>query len=361
MASRAAAEPCSDGRRNSLELCPRSYDDVERAELDEIRVAFEGVPEARLSRQRSVFHHPNAFLHPRLVVERERDPTSDVFPSPRPRPQVAIKQNPAIGIPGAVYDCSIALAAHVVHEILPGLARERRELRMLELGAGAGACGLLVAAAASSAGIDVSLLLTDRNPKAVDLASENARIFATTRRSGAGSETGRIRVDVERYAFGDGPPPAVSGVDAHRPGTPGTRGGGARADVVLVSDVLYAPESAAPLAKTLLALLPPSGGGGGGSGGGGGGGEAPRVALAWKPRSNDPRKADAMQTFLDVCKVEGLALRAAVRDGKMRASVATLRGPTGGGGGGGEDEWTRLFDPVELERRGLRVFYVTRE
>mmetsp|Transcript_8066 Transcript_8066/g.29542 ORF Transcript_8066/g.29542 Transcript_8066/m.29542 type:complete len:314 (-) Transcript_8066:1707-2648(-) len=313
MASRAAAEPCSDGRRNSLELCPRSYDDVERAELDEIRVAFEGVPE------------------------------------------VAIKQNPAIGIPGAVYDCSIALAAHVVHEILPGLARERRELRMLELGAGAGACGLLVAAAASSAGIDVSLLLTDHNPKAVDLASENARIFATTRRSGAGSETGRIRVDVERYAFGDGPPSAVSGVDAHRPGTPGTRGGGARANVVLVSDVLYAPESAAPLAKTLLALLPPSGGGGGG------GGEAPRVALAWKPRSNDPRKADAMQTFLDVCKVEGLALRAAVRDGKMRASVATLRGPTGGGGGGGEDEWTRLFDPVELERRGLRVFNVTRE
>jgi len=33
--------------------------------------------------------------------------------------QVVIKQNALIGIPGAVYDCSLALAGYVIDELLP--------------------------------------------------------------------------------------------------------------------------------------------------------------------------------------------------------------------------------------------------
>jgi hypothetical protein len=32
---------------------------------------------------------------------------------------VVIKQNALIGIPGAVYDCSLALAGYVIDELLP--------------------------------------------------------------------------------------------------------------------------------------------------------------------------------------------------------------------------------------------------
>ena len=113
--------------------------------------------------------------------------------------QVSIAQNPCIGIPGAMYDCALALASFVVDEIIvtkrEGDPAAARAMRILELGTGSGACALLVAAACSSRGVPARLLLTDRNPKSVDLARCNADVLQLS--------SGNVEIDVARFAFGE--------------------------------------------------------------------------------------------------------------------------------------------------------------
>ena len=57
--------------------------------------------------------------------------------------QVSIAQNTCIGIPGAMYDCALALASFVVDEIIvnkrEGDPAAARAMRILELGTGSGA------------------------------------------------------------------------------------------------------------------------------------------------------------------------------------------------------------------------------
>ena len=111
---------------------------MERAELDELRVQFDSLP------------------------------------------PVTVLQDASIGIPGAVYDCSIALAAHLVDEVLPeawhehAAASRRAGPKILELGCGVGACGALVLAAAAARGVPLDVTLTDRNPRALRLAASTS-------------------------------------------------------------------------------------------------------------------------------------------------------------------------------------------
>jgi len=199
-----------------------------------------------------------------------------------PRAQVTIKQDVSIGIPGAVYDCSLALAGYVVDEVLPdpppptlkittatpaGLWQNNKprakRWRVLELGAGTGACGIIIAAAAAARGILIDALLTDRNDAALNLAALSAAAVATqvgctirTARYAFGDDAGRVLSLLSGGGGGDGgggggDSDSAPGCDVGRTDPP---------DLVVVSDVLYAPESAAPLVATLQQLLVRAGG-----------------------------------------------------------------------------------------------------
>lgn len=249
--------------------------------------------------------------------------------------QVSIAQNTCIGIPGAMYDCALALASFVVDEIIvnkrEGDPAAARAMRILELGTGSGACALLVAAACSSRGVPARLLLTDRNPKSVDLARCNADVLQLS--------SGNVEIDVARFAFGED-------VGTYLPTDFATP------DVVVVSDVLYSPESAVPLARTLRQLLRHDDDG-----------ESvlaspadrrqPACYLAWRPRSCNPDKVTAVKAFIVECGALGLSVHDASRSNGRAASTARVWDEAAGGEG-----WSQTYDPANAAREGLRILKI---
>jgi hypothetical protein len=324
--------PSTSPRGPLKELCPRAFDDIERAELDRLSVAFDDVPTV-------------------VLEQRCRD----------------------IGISGAVYDASLALARFAIDRLEP-LARARaaspparassEPLRIIELGAGVGACGAVVAAACESRGVPASLLLTDRNLDALRAAERNLRRAvdagreAREHRSTAGESSGSVAHAVSRLVFGADAP------DANPFGAP---------NVVLCADALYLPESAAPLARTVKRLLDGSGAPAADdeerSAKREGAPERPaRCFLAWKPRASNPRKASAMRAFAEACDALGLVVRdadaAADSEGARRArgaarearvADASASKPADPGGAKARGWEARRIDPAE----GVRIFEIT--
>lgn len=346
------------------ELCPRSYDVVERAELQSLRVDL-------------------------FDDETRENPVT-----------VTVRQDPSVGIPGVVYDCAVHLAAFVVDEVFPkrersafsGRSDERESgpVRVLELGAGTGACGCLLAAACARRNVEIHLTLTDRKPAALALCAAN--LAANARVSGSEHEK-NYRYATRRYAFGDPiddlllPDSRVpSGGVAHDDGNDGDDTREARAaelagaddttpsirrdvaspsistatryDVVLASDVLYDEASAAPLAGTLRDLLAPTPNS-----------YFPTLAerknaarkavcfLAWRPRAASPNKASAVRAFLAACAAERLRVREAPPDGKKTASAAkaVLRASDASNATRG---WVESLTARDAAERGVRVLRI---
>ena len=139
--------------RKRVELCPRSYDCMQRAEVDNLHVHFqvEGMPTVRHTpgdaSNRKIWtfgfrtvpildatRTSHNTTPPRqndgqascavvccavsVTVPTKNPPPTHPLTAPKPK-QVTIKQNAGIGIPGAVYDCSLALAGYVMDEVLP--------------------------------------------------------------------------------------------------------------------------------------------------------------------------------------------------------------------------------------------------
>ena len=328
------------------ELCPRSYDVVERAELQSLRVDL-------------------------FDDETRENPVT-----------VTVRQDPSVGIPGVVYDCAVHLAAFVVDEVFPkrersafsGRSDERESgpVRVLELGAGTGACGCLLAAACARRNVEIHLTLTDRKPAALALCAAN--LAANARVSGSEHEK-NYRYATRRYAFGDpiddllrDPDPiddsrVPSGGVAHDDGDDGDDGDDAREknpryDVVLASDVLYDEASAAPLAGTLRDLLAPTPNS-----------YFPTLAerknaarkavcfLAWRPRAASPNKASAVRAFLAACAARRLRVREAPPEGKKTASAAkaVLRASDASNATRG---WVESLTARDAAERGVRVLRI---
>ena len=337
------------------ELCPRSYDVVERAELQSLRVDL-------------------------FDDETRENPVT-----------VTVRQDPSVGIPGVVYDCAVHLAAFVVDEVFSKVStssdqHECGPVRVLELGAGTGACGCLLAAACVRRNVEIHLTLTDRKPAALALCAANlaanACVFSRKKHE--------KKYATRRYAFGDpiddllrDPDPiddsrVPSGGVAHDDGddgddarekkkcaddagaddaTPGRRRiadaqatvspARPRYDVVLASDVLYDEASAAPLAGTLRDLLAPT----------------PSSLnkavcfLAWRPRAASPNKASAVRAFLAACAAERLRVREAPPDGKKTASAAkaVLRASDASNATRG---WVESLTARDAAERGVRVLRI---
>ncbi len=321
------------------ELCPRSYDVVERAELQSLRVDL-------------------------FDDETRENPVT-----------VTVRQDPSVGIPGVVYDCAVHLAAFVVDEVFPKVStssdeRERGPVRVLELGAGTGACGCLLAAACARRNVEIHLTLTDRKPAALALCAANlaANACVFSRKKSFHEKKYATR----RYAFGDpiddllrDPDPiddsrVPSGGVAHDDGDDGDDGDDAREknpryDVVLASDVLYDEASAAPLAGTLRDLLAPTNHG------------AERknarclnkavCFLAWRPRAASPNKASAVRAFLAACAARRLRVREAPPEGKKTASAAkaVLRASDASNATRG---WVESLTARDAAERGVRVLRI---
>ena len=319
------------------ELCPRSYDVVERAELQSLRVDL-------------------------FDDETRENPVT-----------VTVRQDPSVGIPGVVYDCAVHLAAFVVDEVFPKVStssdeRERGPVRVLELGAGTGACGCLLAAACARRNVEIHLTLTDRKPAALALCAANlaanACVFSRKKHE--------KKYATRRYAFGDPIDDLLrdpiddsrvpSGGVAHDDGDDGDDGDDAREknpryDVVLASDVLYDEASAAPLAGTLRDLLAPTNHG------------AERknarclnkavCFLAWRPRAASPNKASAVRAFLAACAARRLRVREAFEapEGKKTASAAkaVLRASDASNATRG---WVESLTARDAAERGVRVLRI---
>ena len=338
------------------ELCPRSYDVVERAELQSLRVDL-------------------------FDDDTSENPVT-----------VTVRQDPDVGIPGVVYDCAMRLAAFVVDELFSKRdeRRERRAfsgnaadeggpVRVLELGAGTGACGCLLAAACARRNVEIHLTLTDRKPAALALCARNLAANPPE-----GSNDGSKNRATRRYAFGDPiddlllPYDAIEeeehddkhddarkgrGTDDSEPsaGRRRRRDGSSdetherRYDVILASDVLYDEASAAPLAGTLRDLLAPT--------------SSPRKAertnartnavcfLAWRPRAASPNKASAVRAFLAACAARRLRVREAPPEGKKTASAAkaVLRASDASNATRG---WVESLTARDAAERGVRVLRI---
>ena len=315
------------------ELCPRSYDVVERAELQSLRVDL-------------------------FDDETRENPVT-----------VTVRQDPSVGIPGVVYDCAVHLAAFVVDEVFPKVStssdeRECGPVRVLELGAGTGACGCLLAAACARRNVEIHLTLTDRKPAALALCAanlaDNACVFSRKK------SFHEKKYATRRYAFGDPIDDLLrdpiddsrvpSGGVAHDDGDD-AREKNPRYDVVLASDVLYDEASAAPLAGTLRDLLAPTNHG------------AERknarclnkavCFLAWRPRAASPNKASAVRAFLAACAARRLRVREAFEapEGKKTASAAkaVLRASDASNATRG---WVESLTARDAAERGVRVLRI---
>jgi len=288
---------------------------------------------------------------------------------------VTVRQDPSVGIPGVVYDCAVHLAAFVVDEVFPKVStssdeRERGPVRVLELGAGTGACGCLLAAACARRNVEIHLTLTDRKPAALALCAANlaANACVFSRKKSFHEKKYATR----RYAFGDPIDDLLrdpiddsrvpSGGVAHDDGDDGDDGDDAREknpryDVVLASDVLYDEASAAPLAGTLRDLLAPTNHG------------AERknarclnkavCFLAWRPRAASPNKASAVRAFLAACAARRLRVREAFEapEGKKTASAAkaVLRASDASNATRG---WVESLTARDAAERGVRVLRI---
>ena len=300
-----------------------------------------------------------------------------------------------------------------------------RRLRVLELGAGTGACGIIISVAAASRGIAVDTLLTDRNLAALDLAASSAgcavelafsRSSAIANAAAAAAAARGIKecaqqhtptdakdsravktmcsIRTARYAFGEDAfgsilTRASAIINGGERGANGETGGGGVdqlddvPDIIVVSDVLYAPESAAPLVSTLrqifvrcAAAVAATNEAGAEFGGGV---KTPACYLAWRPRVGNPDKMSAMRAFLVACRDEGFTVREACRRRRAAVSTATVWGDnlnihttTANNNNDDDDDndnnddrvlqkkgWCQDFDPEEERAaRGLRILCV---
>ena len=353
------------------ELCPRSYDVVERAELQSLRLDL-------------------------FDDETRENPVT-----------VIVRQDPDVGIPGVVYDCAMHLAAFVVDEVFPkkdgsfshkenAVSRPEGEeknrpgpVRVLELGAGTGACGCLLAAACARRNVEIHLTLTDRKPAALALCAAN---LAANLPSGSRDDKNHA---TRRYAFGDPVddlllpvddtddtdasdknearddargPDETTNLDAAEDGR--TRQSSSSStprlfDVILASDVLYDESSAVPLAETLCELLKtrrsrwngdtktaneeeetlPS--------------SKPTCFLAWRPRAATPRKASAVACFVEACASRKLRVRDATifgsREKIASATVKVLASDANEANGRG---WSESLTARDAAERGVRVLAI---
>lgn len=357
------------------ELCPRSYDVVERAELQSLRLDL-------------------------FDDETRENPVT-----------VIVRQDPDIGIPGVVYDCAMHLAAFVVDEVFPkkdaSFSREEnavsrpqdeeknQPVRVLELGAGTGACGCLLAAACARRNVEIHLTLTDRKPAALALCAAN---LAANLPEGSRDEKKHA---TRRYAFGDpvddlllpdapgerdsrvSPAEGHEGNDDENDETDASekkeergvergpdettkldaaKGGRTRTpsfastrrgfDVVLASDVLYDESSAAPLAETLRDLLAPRPSRNG---------EKkkrfskPTCFLAWRPRAATPNKASAVASFAAACGARRLRVRDATMFGEKKIGSSTSVRASDAANGRG---WSESLTARDAAERGVRVLAI---
>jgi predicted nicotinamide N-methyase len=353
------------------ELCPRSYDVVERAELQSLRLDL-------------------------FDDETRENPVT-----------VIVRQDPDVGIPGVVYDCAMHLAAFVVDEVFPkkdasfshkdnAVSRpedeeKNRPVRVLELGAGTGACGCLLAAACARRNVEIHLTLTDRKPAALALCAAN---LAANLPEGSRDDKKHA---TRRYAFGDPVddlllpvddtddtdasdknearddargPDETTNLDAAEDGR--TRQSSSSStprlfDVILASDVLYDESSAVPLAETLCELLKtrpsqrwngdtktandeeeetlPS--------------SKPTCFLAWRPRAATPRKASAVACFVEACASRKLRVRDATifgsREKIASATVKVLASDANEANGRG---WSESLTARDAAEHGVRVLAI---
>jgi len=358
-------------KRTMRELCPRSYDVVERAELQSLRLDL-------------------------FDDETRENPVT-----------VIVRQDPDVGIPGVVYDCAMHLAAFVVDEVFPkkdasfshkdnAVSRpedeeKNRPVRVLELGAGTGACGCLLAAACARRNVEIHLTLTDRKPAALALCAAN---LAANLPEGSRDDKKHA---TRRYAFGDPVddlllpvddtddtdasdknearddargPDETTNLDAAKDGR--TRQSSSSStprlfDVILASDVLYDESSAVPLAETLCELLKtrrsqrwngdtktateeeeetlPS--------------SKPTCFLAWRPRAATPRKASAVACFAAACASRKLRVRDATifgsREKIASATVKVLASDANEANGRG---WSESLTARDAAEHGVRVLAI---
>lgn len=356
-------------KRTMRELCPRSYDVVERAELQSLRLDL-------------------------FDDETRENPVT-----------VIVRQDPDVGIPGVVYDCAMHLAAFVVDEVFPkkdaSFSREdnavsrpedekNRPVRVLELGAGTGACGCLLAAACARRDVEIHLILTDRKPAALALCAAN---LAANLPEGSRDDKKHA---TRRYAFGDPVddlllpvddtddtdasdknearddargPDDTTNLDAAKGGRTYRQSSSSstrkRFDVVLASDVLYDESSAVPLAETLCELLNtrrsrwngdtktaneeeetlPS--------------SKPTCFLAWRPRAATPHKASAVASFAAACASRRLRVRDATifgsREKIASATVKVLASDANEANGRG---WSESLTARDAAEHGVRVLAI---
>jgi predicted nicotinamide N-methyase len=353
------------------ELCPRSYDVVERAELQSLRLDL-------------------------FDDETRENPVT-----------VIVRQDPDVGIPGVVYDCAMHLAAFVVDEVFPkkdasfshkdnAVSRpedeeKNRPVRVLELGAGTGACGCLLAAACARRNVEIHLTLTDRKPAALALCAAN---LAANLPEGSRDDKKHA---TRRYAFGDPVddlllpvddtddtdasdknearddargPDETTNLDAAKDGR--TRQSSSSStprlfDVILASDVLYDESSAVPLAETLCELLKtrrsqrwngdtktateeeeetlPS--------------SKPTCFLAWRPRAATPRKASAVACFAAACASRKLRVRdAAIFGSREKIASATVKVRVSDANEANGRGWSESLTARDAAEHGVRVLAI---
>mmetsp|Transcript_5369 Transcript_5369/g.20128 ORF Transcript_5369/g.20128 Transcript_5369/m.20128 type:complete len:321 (+) Transcript_5369:181-1143(+) len=312
------------------ELCPRSYDVVERAELLRLRVSL-------------------------FASACDENPSVSV----------TISQDPDIGIPGVVYDCAIVLAQFVAHQVLAHEKEDTsasskptpRTTHILELGAGTGTCGLLLASCCAAKGVPVHLTLSDRNANALALASRNA---ASARDQ---SPYGRlVTTQIRKYAFGEDPCCLRAPQNTRPP------------DIILASDVLYDPTSAFALAESLRAMLvgndddrakrvldfhgdgshqpdtdanPPQ----------------PVCYLAYRPRDSSAHKTNAFGAFTKRLREIGLAAREETVDArsnetKIVTADASTATPADDANETRENKWSVSFNVRDATARGLTILRI---
>jgi predicted nicotinamide N-methyase len=356
-------------KRTMRELCPRSYDVVERAELQSLRLDL-------------------------FDDETRENPVT-----------VIVRQDPDVGIPGVVYDCAMHLAAFVVDEVFPkkdasfshkdnAVSRpedeeKNRPVRVLELGAGTGACGCLLAAACARRNVEIHLTLTDRKPAALALCAAN---LAANLPEGSRDDKKHA---TRRYAFGDPVddlllpvddtddtdasdknearddargPDETTNLDAAEDGR--TRQSSSSStprlfDVILASDVLYDESSAVPLAETLCELLKtrrsrwngdtktaneeeetlPS--------------SKPTCFLAWRPRAATPHKASAVASFAAACASRKLRVRdAAIFGSREKIASATVKVLASDANEANGRGWSESLTARDAAEHGVRVLAI---
>ena len=378
------------------ELCPRSYDVVERAELQSLRLDL-------------------------FDDETRENPVT-----------VIVRQDPDVGIPGVVYDCAVHLAAFVVDEVFPKKdgsfshkenavshpegEEKNRPVRVLELGAGTGACGCLLAAACARRNVEIHLTLTDRKPAALALCAANLAANLpegsrddkkhATRRYAFGDPVDDLLLPVSARSERDSRVSPAEGHEGHdenadddeddtdasekkeerddergpdettkrddkaakdgrtiRSSSSSTRNG---FDVVLASDVLYDESSAVPLAETLRELLKtrpsqrwngdtktatdeeetlPS--------------SKPTCFLAWRPRAATPRKASAVACFAAACASRKLRVRdAAIFGSREKIASATVKVRVSDANEANGRGWSESLTARDAAERGVRVLAI---